>query len=500
MEDGASKSALAMMIFGRAGATMIPLLNAGSAGMREAREEARLLGVAIDSEAGRAAEVFNDNLSRLGSVLDGFGNKLAAEFVGPLNDATDQLVAAAKYSKEFKDTLDSAVKFIKTSVLTVFQTFGVVGSDIAFVFRMLGGEIGAIAAQFAAIARLDFKGARLIGEEWMRDAAQARADLDDFQKRLMALGEKPTTAENLLGDELGTGAPAAAKRKGPVIQSSTDVNKALNAEKAAQAESIKGWIAHAEAVFAAAEAELLELAKINEIKFEAAEKGLESTMAFLATEEQLQEEAHAKRLEQLLAARQAELVTQEEFDNLAETLEYRHQEKLSEIAYKGLSEREKFSRMSMLQQAKTIFGELSNITAGVSQHNKKLFNLNKVAGIANAVVNAYIGISKTLAAYPFPFNVALAAAHAAAAFAQVSAIRSATFGGGGGAAPSLAGGTAATPVTPVQGGDPSTARGGGQSTTFVLPDSSFVSTQAVREMLVAYSEEVQANGGRMTVR
>jgi hypothetical protein len=73
-------------------------------------------------------------------------------------------------------------------------------------------------------------------------------------------------------------------------------------------------------------------------------------------------------------------------------------------------------------------------------------------------MNAYVGISKTLAAYPYPWNIALAALHAVAAFAQVQQIRSASFGsstspgsiGGGGAVPVFpAAGAPATPVAPI---------------------------------------------------
>src|SRR5690606_1551651 len=117
-----------------------------------------------------------------------------------------------------------------------------------------------------------------------------------------------------------------------------------------------------------------------------------------------------------------------------------------------LSEREKFQQMSSKDKVKTVSGELADITSGVAQHNKAMFRLNQAAGISNAIISAYEGISKTLSAYPYPINIGMAAAHGVAAFAQVNAIRSQSFGSGGGAAPSLAGGTPATPVTPVQSG------------------------------------------------
>jgi hypothetical protein len=57
---------------------------------------------------------------------------------------------------------------------------------------------------------------------------------------------------------------------------------------------------------------------------------------------------------------------------------------------------------------------------------------NKGFAIAEAVMNTYLGVSRTLAAYPFPYNLAPAALHLAQGVAQVSAIRS----GGGASVPS----------------------------------------------------------------
>lgn len=98
-----------------------------------------------------------------------------------------------------------------------------------------------------------------------------------------------------------------------------------------------------------------------------------------------------------------------------------------------------------------MLGEIAALTAGVAQNNKTLFKINKVAAIANAVIGAYEGISRTLAAYPYPINIGMAALHAAAAFAQVQAIRSTSFGGtGGGTTPSLAGTTGTVNDIPVE--------------------------------------------------
>ncbi|MGP1667127.1 MAG: hypothetical protein ACTS5I_14735, partial [Rhodanobacter sp.] len=66
MEDGAGKTALAVKLFGKAGAELIPLLNLGARGLRDNADEARRFGIVISTEAAKAAEEFNDNLTKLG--------------------------------------------------------------------------------------------------------------------------------------------------------------------------------------------------------------------------------------------------------------------------------------------------------------------------------------------------------------------------------------------------------------------------------------------------
>ncbi|RMG72051.1 MAG: hypothetical protein D6711_13765 [Chloroflexi bacterium] len=85
----------------------------------------------------------------------------------------------------------------------------------------------------------------------------------------------------------------------------------------------------------------------------------------------------------------------------------------------------------------------------LSTHNKKAFQMNKVAGIAEALIATYQGIAEAMK-LPWPVNLAAAAATAAMGFAQVQAIRSQQFNGGGGrpatasAAQSSASATSAT--------------------------------------------------------
>lgn len=185
--DGAEKTALAVNLFGRSGAQLIPLLNAGAAGLKEMKEEAARLGLVLDTDMARSAEEFNDNLTRIGQSIKGIATGAATQLLPALNDVSKAFVDVAK-SQAFVETSSAIVKAAIDGLIVVFQTLSVVGSDVGFVFLSVGREIGAWAAQINALARGDLQGFRAISDAVKADGERARAELDKFQARVMAIG------------------------------------------------------------------------------------------------------------------------------------------------------------------------------------------------------------------------------------------------------------------------------------------------------------------------
>lgn len=168
-----------------------------------------------------------------------------------------------------------------------------------------------------------------------------------------------------------------------------------------------------------------------------------------------------------------------------------HQERLAGLFQRGQQDQNTWDELTMRNKVQVISGALTSITSGVAQHNKKLFQLNKVAAIAEAVINAYKGISLTMSTYPYPYNLALSAAHAAAAFAQINAIRSQSFNGGGrGMAPTQ---TGTTPQVVTQAGD----SGGGSDQMLRVEafDTNALFTGGVMRNLAETIGEHVRNGG-----
>ena len=139
MKDGAGKTALAVAIFGKAGADLIPMLNAGADGLRSMRGEAEALGVVFTGDAAiKQAEAFNDNLTRLAEASRGFGNEVATIVLPTLGALSQEFVDAAKEGTGFAAMLGSGLK-------TTLETIAVLGANVVYVFKAIGSEIGGIA-------------------------------------------------------------------------------------------------------------------------------------------------------------------------------------------------------------------------------------------------------------------------------------------------------------------------------------------------------------------
>lgn len=95
-KDGAEKTAIAVKVFGKAGADMIPLLNGGSAAIKEAREEAEKFGIIIGGDFAKRAEAVNDNFTRLQKAGQGLALLFAENLLPKLENITRAMIDAAK--------------------------------------------------------------------------------------------------------------------------------------------------------------------------------------------------------------------------------------------------------------------------------------------------------------------------------------------------------------------------------------------------------------------
>lgn len=96
LPDGATKAALAVNLFGKAGLDLIPALNNGAEGIRQIEEQARKLGITFDSETGRAAKKFSDDMFALSESTKKLGTSLATQLLPSFTNITGAMREAAE--------------------------------------------------------------------------------------------------------------------------------------------------------------------------------------------------------------------------------------------------------------------------------------------------------------------------------------------------------------------------------------------------------------------
>lgn len=148
-KDGAEKTALAVAIFGRSGAQMVPMLNAGSEGLKQATDEAQRFGQVISQEAATAAENFNDNISRLQLIQEGWVNQLAASVLPQLNNFIQLLVDGASSSDDLKSGIDDLTR--STAMPEWIDAVGVGLSRLIDVSIALAKTISAVSGSFKSV-------------------------------------------------------------------------------------------------------------------------------------------------------------------------------------------------------------------------------------------------------------------------------------------------------------------------------------------------------------
>ena len=500
----AQQQAVIMAQLGSEQGRLFNLLEDGGAVLQRATREAEAFGLAVSDVDAAKIEAANDALSTIGAVVRGISNRIAVR-LAPLLERIGKLFGdAAVESEGFRAAVDRSFSFMTRAAGFVadavhFITVGLkrinVGANVvgdAFIqaaaftergfrkafdgmIQKVNNLIGALnlipGVEIDPLADLSDRG---FGKGVQRFAAESRRLVADSKLDLFRTMSEPLPSDSIKAWLAEVEASAEQATRNVVAQRQAMAEQTLAADIA---------MTDREKEKAALEAERMQ-AKLDAFRFG------------LLSEEEAEIESHAKRLEELALFHENQLLSESEFMALKERALEDHEARLAEIRKKGLTDLEKFNAMSWREQTSTVVGELSKMTAGVAQQNKALFNLNKAAAIAEAVINAHLGISKTLANYPFPLNVAMAAAHAAVAFAKVVAIKNTQFSGsGGGSAPSVAGTTAAQPVSPVgQGGAAAPA---GSTVTVNLQGDTF-DRKSVVGLMEAINEAV-ADGHQIRV-
>lgn len=208
-EDGAAKAALAQEFFGKSGTKLIPLLNGGAAGLRAMQEEAERLGIVLDTETARAAEEFNDTLTRIAASGQHLGIVMSQELLPVMQAIASELVGVGSQGGAF-DSIAGGVR-------NLIQVVAVLAANLDFVFESIGREVGAIAAQVVALASGNLDEFNAISDAVIADGKRARAELDKFEQRIL----KPFQVTIGLNTGSGPRTPAPQRAAAPVVPKPT---------------------------------------------------------------------------------------------------------------------------------------------------------------------------------------------------------------------------------------------------------------------------------------
>lgn len=221
--DGPEKSALALRLFGKAGAEQIALLNEGGEALQANIEYYKQYSK-VTAELAARADAFNDTLGKVALQGRSFGTTLAAELLPALQAVADEFLSLQEQGGAFS--------FIASAVRVAFEAIAILGANVVFVLKTFGREFGAIAAQVVALANLDIKGFNAISEAVKADGVKARAELDALERRILGIGRiDPNDESAAERRRLGLGGQTRAA--GPAPRLSADPSGRAAQEKRA---------------------------------------------------------------------------------------------------------------------------------------------------------------------------------------------------------------------------------------------------------------------------
>ncbi len=180
-KDGPKKTALAMRLFGRTGAELIPLLNKGSAGISDFSSQAEKMGLVLSTSQIEAFKKYGQQQRMARDAMDGFKNTIATgalpiltKIIKKMVEYDLKIVAWTKRHKALTTGIIGTVASV-AAILTVMGTVGIVAgtlmksiSAISKVFNML--KFAAFSVRFAIFqAGISMKACA--ASQWVLNAA-----------------------------------------------------------------------------------------------------------------------------------------------------------------------------------------------------------------------------------------------------------------------------------------------------------------------------------------
>jgi len=150
MPDGAEKASLALQLFGKAGAGMIPMLNEG-------RQAIEGLGASMSTDFAKKADAYNDSLERVKTKFGQIGMAVAGQLLPYLTKAVDYLAAVGQGIQTWLVNNEAGIKQAIETIASVGKAIGpwVLGLGLVVgAYKTLQEAIKAAAIAQAALEAL----------------------------------------------------------------------------------------------------------------------------------------------------------------------------------------------------------------------------------------------------------------------------------------------------------------------------------------------------------
>lgn len=195
-KDGATKTALAMQLFGRSGAELIPMLDQGSSGINALTAKAKQLGIVMSDEAVRQSAEFADKMKELSASAEATTRNLMGELMPAMNKIIDAFLQGSSHGGMLKEMFrkigDGAV-WLTGFIAKLAATVDALGKTIAMVAAVVSHPLSA----------------KSIFEQWKADVDDLQTKTNKFLATLNAAPQKSPESES--EGATGTGTLAAYK-------------------------------------------------------------------------------------------------------------------------------------------------------------------------------------------------------------------------------------------------------------------------------------------------
>lgn len=139
MPDGAQKTALAMQLFGKAGADMIPLLNGG-------RDAVESLSATMTTKFAKGADSLNDKLASLQGKLLELGVQIGTALMPMLNGIADAVIAAANAFAALPGPIQAIVGAVAALAAAFVVLAPAISAAVSIASALAGLQLGATIA------------------------------------------------------------------------------------------------------------------------------------------------------------------------------------------------------------------------------------------------------------------------------------------------------------------------------------------------------------------